>query len=73
MIIRDATTPLELKYDARNNAAAADERRASLQSGRKEGCLTKHADKPGNVRAFVCRAGCVNIRCVLVHIRPTNR
>ena len=34
MIIRDATTPLELKYDARNNAAA-DEQVCNL-AGRKD-------------------------------------
>ena len=35
MIIRDATTPLELKYDARNNAAADDEQVCNL-AGRKD-------------------------------------
>ena len=34
MIIRDAKTPLELKYDARNNAAADDDEQVCNLAGR---------------------------------------
>ena len=54
MIIRDATTALELKYDARNNAAAADEQVCNL-AGRKDVRRNMLTSREMCERLFVAR------------------